>query len=206
MNAFCVKNERKLLMKKNFAYSFRRFSAFPFYQYVLDVFRWGYKAAADRARKNKLKKKCACQDMFRSTPPQEQGTRCQYPVSTRPMYPVKSAISAADKISPAFCPFSVRSRMTAANSAAGTRYNSASATSGGKFWLFISWRNFGKSASLLIAAYANSRMSRAGAAVLKRFFIVFGDLLGQSKALEEGRNSGKWVVYPFGGYLREDWL
>jgi hypothetical protein len=159
MNAFRVKNERKLLVKnKNTAYSFRRFSAFPLYckgifQSVTGAFRlsW-YKAASAMDRKNRLKNKCARQDMFLSTPPQEQGTRGQNPASTNPIYPVKSDIIIADKNKPARCHLPPSSRPIATSSAAGMISTSASATSGGKFWLCISWRNSLRTAILLTAA------------------------------------------------------
>ncbi len=183
MNAFKVKNERKLLVKnKNTAYSFRRFSAFPLYCWA--------RAARLMARKNRLNTKCAFHDMFLSTPPQEQGTRCQYPASTNPMYPVNTAIRIVDKNSPALCHLSVSNRAMATSSAEGTKNTSAPATSGGKFWLYISCQNKVTSASLLMAAYAKSRISRAGAAVLNMVFIAVG-LWKQRTAGWQQQNSMK---------------
>jgi hypothetical protein len=199
MNAFKIKNERKLLVKnKNVAYSFRRFSALPFYRDGLVSLLWVANAAKAMARKNRLKKKCACQDICLSTPPQEQGTRCQYPDRTNVIYPVNKAISMAEKSSPARCHRSLSSSTMATISAAGMSHTSAAVISGGKCWLYISWRNIARSESLLTVAYANSRISRAGLAVLNRFFITFG-CYKQSKGLPQNQNSSKWVVYPLTG-------
>ena len=205
MNAFKVKNERKLLVKNNAAYSVRRFSAFPFYRDGQGQVVFTRRPAltgvpmnrphSATARKNRLKKKCAVQDRLRSTPPQEQGTSSQKPASARPTYPVNIAMSAEEKTSPLYCHLLWSSKAMAASSATGTSQTRASATSGGKCWLCISWRNWPISASLLMTAYAKSRTSRAEAIGRKDLFMV-ERLFRQRKAALSRANSGKWVVYP----------
>ncbi|RFZ92877.1 hypothetical protein D0C36_15920 [Mucilaginibacter conchicola] len=187
MNAFKVKNERKLLIKNNAAYSFRRFSAFPLY-------RW-YQAVVLRARKKMLKMKWARQDRFCSTPPQEQGTLSQRPASTSAMYPVKTAIRTAERSRPAVLVLSLKRRAVVSSSAAGTSIHRIPAASGGMFWLYICCLAVAGSASLLTAAYVKSRTSNAGARVCMVFFMV-PVLLTQSKGALMPANSGKRVVYP----------
>ena len=176
----------------DFAYSFRRFSAFALYLIS--------HAAALIAKKNRLNIKCVPHDICLSTPPQEQGTLFPNPSRTNVIYPVNRPISNDDNKRPCVCHLSDISIPTTVHSAKGTSIHRMSATAGGNNWLCISWREATGAAILLIAAYVNSKMSSAGARVFTIRFIG-----RQSKVVGESKNSGKRVVYPLEGG-RNDYL